>query len=142
MICERLPAIRADKVDLKGHDFVFIFGHRVAVDRTPCTFGGHRHWFLCPLCERRCAVLYRSGCRLCVGAHYRSESLSPKNRRLRKAIKRRSLLGQGEGGLLRPFPTKPKWMRWKTYLELRKHALREEAEIVREMYGALCQAAL
>lgn len=136
MICECLPSIRAGDVDLKGQRTVRIFGHRVAVDSTPCTYG-ERHWFLCPLCERRCGVLYISGCRLCVGARYRSESLSPKDRRLRKALKRRARLGQGKGGLLRPFPAKPKWMRWKTYLQLRKRALREEAVLFQELHSCL-----
>ena len=31
---------------------------RIRLTRTPCNFGGHRHWFRCPRCQRRCALLY------------------------------------------------------------------------------------
>ena len=42
--------------------------------------------------------------------------------------------------MLRPFPAKPKWMRWKTYLQLRERALREDAEIVFDLLGFAPQA--
>src|SRR5512138_275659 len=44
---------------------------RVALSQTPCNFGGSRRWFVCPDCDRRCAVLFgisRRGnfaCRTC-----------------------------------------------------------------------------
>jgi len=41
---------------------------RVALDSTPCNFGGERPWFRCPECGRRAAILYgdkRFLCRLC-----------------------------------------------------------------------------
>ena len=48
--------------------------------RTPCNFGGHRVWFLCPECRRRCALVYGSGgiflCRLCHGLTYQSQQES------------------------------------------------------------------
>lgn len=36
---------------------------------------GYRPWFVCPQCERRCAILYGSAhvCRLCAGVAYPSE---------------------------------------------------------------------
>lgn len=41
----------------------------VSFDRTPCNYGGHRSWFLCPQCCRRVAVIYGAGkyflCRHC-----------------------------------------------------------------------------
>jgi len=46
-----------------------------AVSRTG--FGGTRHWFACPACERRVGVLFvhplsnEIGCRLCLGLEYR-----------------------------------------------------------------------
>lgn len=39
--------------------------------------GGHRWWFLCPLCQRRIGVLFQHpvsdlmGCRSCLGLEYR-----------------------------------------------------------------------
>ncbi len=38
---------------------------------TPGTFGGIRHWFGCPDCGARCAVLYAlGGCFRCRGCHH------------------------------------------------------------------------
>jgi hypothetical protein len=45
---------------------------------TPCHYGGARPWFLCPLCQRRTALLYmragRFGCRHCQRVAYSSQS--------------------------------------------------------------------
>src|SRR5829696_6492784 len=30
----------------------------VGVESTPANLGGSRHWWLCPLCDRRCLKLY------------------------------------------------------------------------------------
>ena len=49
---------------------------RVGLDRTPCTFGGSRPWFVCPGCRTRRAVLFCVGglfrCRVCHDLAYRS----------------------------------------------------------------------
>lgn len=43
---------------------------RIALDFTPCHFGGSRPWFRCPGCGRRRAVLYSvSGRFRCMGCH-------------------------------------------------------------------------
>ena len=59
----------------------------VALDWTPCPFGGARPWFRCPLvvggepCGRRVRILYRPwgaryfGCRHCYGLSYRTRQL-------------------------------------------------------------------
>ena len=59
----------------------------VALDWSPCPFGGARPWFLCPLvvvgepCRRRVRILYRPwgsryfGCRRCHHLTYRSRQL-------------------------------------------------------------------
>ena len=133
MICEHSRSVHIRDVPVRDDDLaVMILGHRVAIDRTPCHFGGNRNWFLCPFCERRCAVIYKKGCRLCSSGRYLSESLSPKNRRLRKAIARRAALGQTEGGIMRPFPPRPKWMRQTKYDRLKLAGLVDEAMILRE----------
>jgi hypothetical protein len=60
------------------------YKYEVALDATPCYFGGKRYWFLCPLivdgqpCSRRVAKLYLPnnatyfGCRHCYGLTYNS----------------------------------------------------------------------
>lgn len=60
--------------------------YAVALDRTPCGFGGRRVWFRCPNpgCGRRVAVLYGGSmfaCRQCHGLRYRSQRLSAADRR-------------------------------------------------------------
>jgi len=51
----------------------------VRLARTPCTFGGKRHWFLCPGCLRRGAILYqchgRFRCRSCHDLRYQSQAV-------------------------------------------------------------------
>lgn len=54
--------------------------YRVAMEATPCHYGGQRWWFRCPVagCGRRCAVLYKRGryfsCRRCTGCWYDSQT--------------------------------------------------------------------
>lgn len=60
------------------------FDYKVPLTQTPCKFGGHRWWFICPLtkngkpCGRRVAVLYKSGdwfgCRHCHELSYESRN--------------------------------------------------------------------
>ena len=97
----------------------------VSFDRTPCNYGGHRTWFLCPRCWKRVAVLYGSGkyffCRHCYDLTYSSQQESKPDRLMRKARKIRKKMG-GSGNLIDPFPDKPKNMHWKTYWRLRDRA--------------------
>jgi hypothetical protein len=96
-------------------------------NRTPCNYGGHRWWFLCPRCSRRVAVLYGAGkyflCRHCYGLTYSSQQESRPDRLMRKSRNIRKQLGGGNN-LLDPFPFKPKNMHWKTYYRLRDEAVR------------------
>lgn len=68
-----------------GEDPIPISCH-VRLTHTPCNYGGHRAWFLCPDCGRACAVLYglsRRGsfaCRTCLHLAYASETESPVDR--------------------------------------------------------------
>ena len=34
---------------------------QIALERTPCNYGGSRPWFLCPRCNRRIAILCSGG---------------------------------------------------------------------------------
>ena len=48
--------------------------YHVPIERLRCPFGGARAWFRCPVCGRRCAILYlRAGyfaCRRCQALVY------------------------------------------------------------------------
>lgn len=99
---------------------------------TPCRFGGHRTWFVCPGCGRRVGVLYGAGlhfkCRKCHRLGYESQrenDLALLFRRLQKAWEP---LG---GEPMRGTPPKPKYMRWNTYLRLLREGRRLQAA-----YGA------
>jgi len=56
----------------KSHDY------EVLIETTPCNYGGVRWWFLCPICFRRCRILYQPpsqsvfACRVCHDLSYRS----------------------------------------------------------------------
>lgn len=53
--------------------------HHIPLDTTPCYFGGFRHWFLCPSCKRRVAILYLEssfGCRNCKDVTYTSKKVN------------------------------------------------------------------
>ncbi|QDL37204.1 hypothetical protein [Rhodoferax sediminis] len=50
---------------------------RVQTQTSPCHLGGQRHWFTCPRCSKRVAVLYTPGryfaCRQCGGLGYATQ---------------------------------------------------------------------
>lgn len=129
MICETASQVYIKQLRKKNCDPSFIFGLWVRIERTPCHLGGYRYWFLCPSCSRRCAILYPHNCRKCVNGRYFKELLSPRHRKISKAISLRRRLGQTTGGIIAPFPDKPKLMRWHTYLALRTESLALENEI-------------
>ncbi|EYD71490.1 hypothetical protein Rumeso_05013 [Rubellimicrobium mesophilum DSM 19309] len=104
---------------------------------TPCPFGGVRWWLICPKCQRRRTVLYGPSCRLCRGAVHASTLLSREDRLRAKALKIRKRLGQTGGGLLAPFPPRPKHMRWATYWRLRRECQEIEQEVFRAMAKAI-----
>jgi hypothetical protein len=63
---------------------------QVTLERTTCNYGGHRPWWNCPDCGRRCALLYLVGehfrCRCCGELTYRTSQLSPWARTARKSV--------------------------------------------------------
>jgi hypothetical protein len=94
-------------------------------------FGGFRTYFCCPECERRCDLLYAAphiACRCCHRLAFASENDWGIRRRLRPLLKARARLGQQQGGVVAPFPSKPKWARWPHYLRCRREAMQREAE--------------
>jgi hypothetical protein len=82
--------------------------------RTPCHFGGSRHWFACPVCRRRVGLLvFRAGrfaCRHCQRASYASQSEDALGRNWRKQSRLEARLGDDWA--------RPKGMRRKTYERL------------------------
>lgn len=90
----------------------------VALDWTPCRYGGMRPWFLCPRCSRRVAVLalYRTGfwCRHCHRLPYASQHEALIDR-LWSQIRK---LGQSVGAKSDELPwtwRKPRGMHWDTF---------------------------
>ena len=134
MICEDVPKTHINSYPARARKFVWVRSTKVEVVLTPCNFGGHRACFLCPDCRRRCAILYPTKCRICLGLHYRSEHKSPTARQLQKAIKHREKLGQKEGGIIQAIPSKPKRMRWRTYAKLREVARDNESRFFADLY--------
>ena len=92
---------------------------RVAIEWTPCRFGGERPWFMCSVasnsvyCGRRATKLYGAGrlfaCRHCYRLAYASQQESAHQRGLGKSQKIRMRLG-GSPNMLEEFPDKPKGM--------------------------------
>ena len=107
----------------------------VALECTPCRFGGSRPWFRCLGCARRCAVLYGFSadgyfaCRRCLRLAYMSEAEDTCGRLWRKQRKLEARLGEnGE---------RPKGMRRRTYEHIcEKLAAVEEAKDMDFMLGA------
>ncbi len=94
-------------------------------DRTPCNYGGHRLWFLCPRCFRRVAVLYGPEkyflCRDCLDLAYTTQQENLPMRLTFKAQKIRERLGASLC-TSDPIWEKPKGMHWKTFHRLKKEA--------------------
>ncbi len=125
----------------------------VMTTKTPCNFGGHRPWWLCPGCEARVAILYAAQaafrCRSCLGAVYLSTRESSLGRAALRARRARLRLGCGS---VDEFPNKPPRMRWTTFL---RHAhiiysadrevdaaLRAEVDHLVEQYRSLVTRAV
>lgn len=74
---------------------------------------GRRGWWSCPVCGRRCAILYLQqvfGCRQCSQLHYATQSAGPRRRALLKLKKLGALYGADPD-----FPCRPKWMRHRKF---------------------------
>lgn len=95
---------------------------RVQMQTTPCHLGGQRHWFTCPRCSKRVAVLYAPGryfaCRQCGALGYATQKEGAGDRAATRADKLRKRLGW-EAGILNGPGGKPKGMHWDTFLRLK-----------------------
>jgi hypothetical protein len=97
---------------------------QIRLSKTPLHLGGHRSWFLCPGCGCRIAVLYggeRFRCRHCLNLRYQSQRETPRFRAISRIQRVRMKLG-GTRNLMKPRPTRPRYMHHRTYQRL----LREE----------------
>lgn len=94
---------------------------RVQTQTSPCHLGGQRHWFTCPRCSKRVAVLYAPGryfaCRQCCGLGYSTQKEGAGDRASSRAENLRKRMGW-EAGILNGNGSKPKGMHWKTYQRL------------------------
>ena len=94
----------------------------VRISSTPCHYGGHRYWFICPAqgCGRRVAKLYSGrifACRHCYQLAYPSQREASFERYRRRADKIRERLGWAYDPDLME-GNKPKGMHWQTYHRL------------------------
>jgi hypothetical protein len=108
-------------------------------------FGGVRTYFCCPECGRRCDLLYSHphiACRRCHRLAYASENKTRAERALLRLLKKRERLGQVEGGVIAPFPGKPKWARWPRYLRTRREAMQQEREYWQRVGAAMLKKCL
>ena len=98
-----------------------VVNQTVWLDTTPCALGGSRHWFVCPSCGKRVAVIYcvgrLFGCRGCKGLAYTSQSEADDDRAARRAERLRKRLGW-QPGILNGPGLKPKGMHQRTYMRL------------------------
>jgi hypothetical protein len=107
-------------------DAVLVDGATVSIAWTVPSLGGRRAWFGCPVCGRRCAVLFGRatewGCRVCIGGSYASQCLGRFDRLLRRVHRLRARLGDRSvsnaielGRHAGRSPVKPRGMHWHTY---------------------------
>ena len=129
LVCKREVASINIQVDLQSVMLSFrmkstdeLVEQRVQTQTSPCNMGGQRHWFTCPRCSKRVAVLYALGryyaCRLCGGLGYATQKEGVGDRAMTKADKLRKRLGW-PAGIAHGDGCKPKGMHWKTYWQLK-----------------------
>ena len=96
------------------------YNYFIQVSKTPCNYGGYRHWFLCPSCSKRTSVLYFAAtylCRHCIGANYQSQLQQPIDRLFSRLHTIRQRLGW-QAGIAHGTGERPKGMHHITYERL------------------------
>jgi hypothetical protein len=90
---------------------------RIALEATPCHFGGTRYWFVCTGCGARSRVLFINGkyflCRDCNKLAYSSQNERAYDRAIRRHNKLKARITDQHGTIQRP-----KGMHYKTYCRL------------------------
>lgn len=111
--------------------------YSIRLDKTACHFGNYRHWWLCPSCSKRVAVLYCAGtyvCRHCLSVPYGSQLQQPIDRLFSRADAIRQRLGW-QSGIAYGNQGRPKGMHFTTYYRL----VTEHDRIVQRICGATMQ---
>lgn len=94
--------------------------YAIKLTATDQPFGGMRWWLICPVSGRHCAGLFlpyrarKFGSREAYRLGYVSQRTSPHDTSIERVRKLRKKIGGGDNTLA-PIPSKPKWMRWRTY---------------------------
>lgn len=109
-------------------------GYSIEIVWTGCNYGGGRPWFVCPECDRRCAILYSPienfVCRTCAGLYYETPQMNAGDRAAMRAKKLKKQLGWTAGGILGAYGPKPVGMHWKTFERLRLAYKAAEQEVL------------
>jgi hypothetical protein len=89
-------------------------GEHIAIEWTPCNYGGTRPWWCCPRCGGRCAIVYAHPfvCRRCANLTYKSSRSDAFTRACDKNHGLRRRIGWADGEWE---PPKPKGMHWQTW---------------------------
>ncbi|CAO97466.1 hypothetical protein [Erwinia tasmaniensis] len=122
---------------LGGSSYTATIGGRVLPLRTTSTRAGYgvRHWYLCPHCHNRAAVLFIGkrdlACRKCWGLHYASQSEDRLARMRRSLFKQRAAIWGDYAPAYSLFNDcalfpKPAGMRWETFSRKVLHLQRSE----------------
>lgn len=125
---------RANKIDLNYTYRGKSYRYAIQLTKTACNYGNYRHWWLCPNCSKRVAVLYCAGayvCRHCINAPYGSQLQQPIDRLFSRAGAIRARLGW-QGGIAYGNQGRPKGMHFKTYYKL----VTEHDRLVQQICGA------
>lgn len=97
------------------------FDYKVELEVTKCNFGGVRHWFKCPECNKRACVLYGGTifkCRTCHGLVHKSRNETALDQSIRRLNKEKTKLDPNIALRIDEsveWLDKPKWMRHKTF---------------------------
>lgn len=107
----------------------------IAIEWTPCNYGGARPWWCCPRCGGRCAIVYGHpfACRRCANLSDRSSRSDAFTRARDKNHGLRRQIGWADGEWE---PPKPKGMHWQTW-ERRIVECREAEEAMLRALRAL-----
>ncbi len=101
----------------------------VALEATPCTYGGERMWFQCPGCGSRRAVLFALWgafrCRICHDLAYSSAREDPYERSLRRCAELRRRISGAFGQPSWEIPPKPDGMTYRAYRKVVCRLIRE-----------------
>ena len=152
-IVEHTPSIHVREVReagiLPGTECVMLragdrCAERVRLIRRDTPFGGWRAYFECPRCFKAAEILYSASflaCRACHGLAYRSENLTPLWRKKESLVKLQRRAGIDVSRYPRPMPAKAKWLRWHTFLALRRKIQEADHEFaaawMRSRHGAM-----